>query len=151
MRFRKTVIALAAVAAIGISATAGAHNVGRGDITGYPHQIRMVDLSGYQIVTQYTLGRNTGNTFQQNYLAGGQVSATGLAGPFTGQTFASKYIAMPVRHKMLMITWYTDDGTLTDVFVMNFRSHIVSDVAPDQAPQSLGTVKITKRGDNRIP
>ena len=90
MRFRKTVIALAAVAAIGISATAGAHNVGRGDITGYPHQIRMVDLSGYQIVTQYTLGRNTGNTFQQNYLAGGQVSATGLAGPFTGQTFASK-------------------------------------------------------------
>ena len=86
MRFRKTVIALAAVAAIGISATAGAHNVGRGDITGYPHQIRMVDLSGYQIVTQYTLGRNTGNTFQQNYLAGGQVSATGLAGATVART-----------------------------------------------------------------
>ncbi|HEY2601849.1 MAG TPA: hypothetical protein VGI67_09850 [Thermoleophilaceae bacterium] len=151
MRFRKTVLAFAAVAAIGFSATAGAHNLGRGDITGYPKAIRMVDLNGYQIVTKYTLGRNTGNTFQQNYLAGGQVSATGLAGPFTGQTFASKYIAMPVGHKMLMITWYTDDGTLTDVFVMNFRSHIVSDVAPDKAPQSLGTLDVIKRGGDRIP
>lgn len=151
MRFRRTAIALAAVATIGISATAGARNVGRGDITGFPHQIRMVDLAGYKIVTRYSLGRNTGNTFQQNYLAGGNVSATGLKGPFTGQTFASKYLAMPVAHKMLMVTWYSDDGTLTDVFVMNFRHHIVSDVAPDKAPQSLGRVKIIQRGSHRIP
>src|SRR5205085_1821281 len=60
MRFRKTAIALIAAAAIGVSATAGAHGLGRGDITGYPNQIRMVDLAGYQIVTSYTLGRNTG-------------------------------------------------------------------------------------------
>ena len=31
---------------------------------------------------------------------------------------------------MLMVTWYLDDGTITDVFVMNFQTGIVSDVAP---------------------
>jgi hypothetical protein len=37
---------------------------------------------------------------------------------------------MPVGNKMVMVTWYTGDGTITDVFVMNFQTGIVSDVAP---------------------
>ena len=50
-----------------------------------------------------------------------------------------------------MVTWYLDDGTLIDVFVFNFRSHVVSDVAPGTMPGSLGAVKILQRGDHRIP
>ena len=45
-----------------------------------------------------------------------------------------------------MITWFNDDGTLTDVFVMDFKSGIVSDVAPNPAPARLGTVKILATG-----
>ena len=65
---------------------------------------------------------------------------------------AANYVAMPVGPKQLMVTWYLDDGTLIDVFVFNFKSGIVSDVAPGPTPPgSLGTVTILERGDARIP
>ncbi len=142
---RLVVVALAVFATTGIAAaTANAPS-----ITGFPNQIRKVDLAGYKLVTSYPLGANTGFTFEQTYLPGGKVSAHAL--PPTGQVFASNYVAMPVAHKLLMVTWYADNGTLNDVFVMNFKKGIVSDVAPGPSPPSLGTVKITQRGPHRIP
>jgi hypothetical protein len=141
------VLALAAFVSMGVTtAVADAPS-----ITGFPNEIRKVDLVGYKLVTSYPLGTNTGNTFQQTYLHNGRFSAVGLAGPFTGQTFSANYVAMPVAHKLLMVTWYTDAGTLVDVFVMNFTTGIVSDVAPGPSPPSLGTVQIMKQGENPIP
>jgi hypothetical protein len=59
---------------------------------------------------------------------------------------------MPVAHKQLLVTWYLDDGMLIDVFVFNFKSRVVSDVAPGATPPgSLGRVTILQRGAERIP
>jgi hypothetical protein len=139
------VVAILAFGVIGIgTATADAPT-----ITGFPDQIRTVDLAGYKLQTSYPLGANTGLTFEQTYLPGGKVSAHPV--PATGQTFEANYVAMPVANKMLMVTWYADDGTLFDVFVMNFQTGVVSDVAPVSSPPSLGTVKILEQGPNRIP
>jgi hypothetical protein len=139
------VISLALFAATGIAvASADAPT-----ITGFPNQIRKVDLAGYKLVTSYPLGANTGFTFEQTYLPGGKVSAHAL--PPTGQVFESNYVAMPVGNKQLMVSWYADGGTLNDVFVMNFQTGVVSDVAPVPSPPSLGTVKIEQAGPNRIP
>jgi hypothetical protein len=118
-------------------------------ITGFPNGIRKVDLAGYKLVTSYRLGANTGFTFEQTYLPGGKVSAHGLLP--TGQVFISNYVAMPVGNNQLMVTWYVDNGTLNDVFVMNFRTGVVSDVAPEPSPPSLGTVTIVQEGASTIP
>jgi hypothetical protein len=147
-RFKSVLIAVAALAVLVPAGVAAAHEM---SITGFPIQINKVDLDGYVMVTSYPLGTNTGNTFQQTYKADGKVDAVGLVGPYTGQGFSSNYIAMPVGEKMLMVTWYLDNGTITDVFVMNFDTHVVSDVAPGPSPASLGTVRITHRGGHRIP
>ena len=146
VRFKRlAVVALAVFVTSGITvATADAPT-----ITGFPNQIRTVDLVGYKLITSYPLGANTGFTFEQTYLSGGKVSAHAL--PPTGQTFVSNYVAMPVGNKQLMVTWYADNGTLNDVFVMNFQTGVVSDVAPGLSPPSLGTVKIEQAGANRIP
>ena len=123
-------------------------------ITGYPNQIRKVSLDGYVLQTSYSLGANTGFTFQQTY---GPTTVSAHAVPDSGQRFVSNYVAMPVGNKMLMITWYLDDGTITDVFVMNFQTGVVSDVAPHSdpptgpSPPSLGTVKVLTQGASRIP
>jgi hypothetical protein len=162
MHLHRKVLATAAAGIVATGAYAGVtsahdgpghgdgHGGRHGSVTGFPETIAKVDLSGYKLVTNYSLGRNTGNVFQQDY-GSGTVSAVGLKGPFTGQGFTSKYIAMPVGHHKLMITWYLDDGTLTDVFVMNFDRGIVSDVAPAPAPESLGTVTVLQTGTNPIP
>jgi hypothetical protein len=77
--------------------------------------------------------------------------------PDNGQRFVSNYVAMPVGNKLVMVTWYLDDGTITDVFVMNFQTGVVSDVAPHPnppagpSPPSLGTVKVLAQGAARIP
>ena len=73
--------ALAATVAVGVitaasaSASKPAHHFraghGKGSITGFPTEIKTVDLSGYTIVTSYTLGNNTGSTFQQDYCVDG--------------------------------------------------------------------------------
>jgi hypothetical protein len=122
------------------------------DITGFPDRINTVDLTGYVLQTSYTLGVNAGNTFEQTYLSDGAFSARCVSGPFAPCAGSGNYVAMPVGHKQLMVTWYPDDGTLVDVFVFNFKSRVVSDVAPGSTPPgSLGTVKILKRGTERIP
>ncbi len=142
---RLAVVALAVFVTSGITvATADAPT-----ITGFPNQIRTVDLAGYKLITSYPLGANTGFTFEQTYLSGWKVSARAL--PPTGQTFISNYVAMPVGNKQLMVTWYADNGALNDVFVMNFQTGVVSDVAPGPSPPSLGTVKIEQAGASRIP
>jgi len=123
-------------------------------ITGYPSQINKVDLNGYVLQTRYSLGANTGFTFQQTYAAH-TVSAHAV--PDDGARFVSNYVAMPVGNKLLMVTWYLADGTITDVFVMNFQTGVVSDVAPHTdppagpGPPSLGTVTVLTKGVGRIP
>ncbi len=123
-------------------------------ITGYPYQINKVDLSGYTIQTSYTLGRNAGHTFVQVYNSSSTVTAHQVQpSPFC--CFSTHYTAMPVGYKMLMVTWFNGDpgadGAITDVFLFNFQTGIVSDVAPDpvNGPESLGTVKILVRPGHR--
>jgi hypothetical protein len=164
VRTKMLAVAVAAAVAVGVitaatasankpahSARAGHH---RGSITGFPNEIKTVDLSGYTIVTAYTLGNNTGSTFQQDYTAT-SVDAFAIGGPFVGGGhFDSDYTALPIGHKMIMVSWFNQTGVRwsTDIFVMNFKTGIVSDVAPPNAqPVSLGTVKIVKYGPNRIP
>jgi len=110
------------------------------------------DLNGYVINADYTLGRNTGNTFQQTY-TDTMVQGVPIAGPFVGTTFPPvDYVALPVGHDQLYITWL-DPSTfaIVDVFVMNFRTHTVYDYAPGSAtPESAGTITVVKRGPERI-
>jgi hypothetical protein len=111
------------------------------------------DLSGYKLQTKYTLGRNTGNTFEQTY-TGDMVKGVPVEGPFVGTDFPPvKYVALPVAHKTLYVAWL-DPGThaIVDAFVMNFRTGVVFDYAPgSDSPESSGRVKILQRGPNRIP
>ena len=66
-----------------------------GSIRRFPDTIKTVDLNGYEIVTAYPLGANTGNTFQQNYTDTG-VTAFATAGPDLGSgNFVSTYTALP--------------------------------------------------------
>src|SRR6266536_4848742 len=44
------------------------------------------DLNGYVINADYSLGRNTGNTFQQTY-TDSMVQGVPIKGPFVGTTF----------------------------------------------------------------
>jgi len=126
-------------------------------ITGYPNQMNQVDLTGYTIQTTYTLGRNAGHTFVQVYNSSSTVTAHQvLPGPFC--CFSTHYNATPVGNKMVMVTWFNAGGDLpagaiTDVFVFNFQTGVVSDVAPDpvNGPESLGTVKILVKGTQSIP
>jgi hypothetical protein len=150
LRYRRALlVSLGAFATIGIA-------VARADaptITGFPKQINKVNLDGYVLQTSYSLGANTGFTFQQTY---GLSIVSAHALPDNGQRFVSNYVAMPVGNKMLMVTWYLDDGTITDVFVMNFQTGVVSDVAPHPnpptgpSPPSLGTVKVITQGASQI-
>lgn len=151
VRYRRALlVSLAAFATMGIAAA----NAEAPTITGYPSQIRKIDLNGYVLQTGYSLGANTGFTFQQTY---GPTTVSAHAVPDNGLRFVSNYVAMPVGNKQLMVTWYLDDGTITDVFVMNFQTGIVSDVAPHPdppngpSPPSLGTVKVLTEGASRIP
>jgi hypothetical protein len=120
---------------------------------GFPPSVTRFDLSGYVLETKYTLGRNTGNTFQQTYM-GSTVQGVPVEGPFVGQTFPPvDYVALPVAHKTLYVAWL-DPSThaIVDAFVMNFKTGVVFDYAPGSAtPESSGTVRILTKGANRIP
>ena len=111
------------------------------------------DLNGYVIDAKYTLGRNTGNTFQQTYKHT-TVQGVPIAGPFVGTTFPPEdYVALPIGNHQLYITWL-DPKTfaIVDVFVMNFATHTVYDYAPGSAhPESAGTITVVKCGKDRIP
>jgi hypothetical protein len=111
------------------------------------------DLKGYVINAKYTLGRNTGNTFQQTY-QDSTVLGVPIAGPNVGVTFPTEdYVALPIGNDELYVTWL-DPSTdaIVDVFVMNFKTHTVYDFAPGSAtPESAGTIQVVTRGANRIP
>jgi hypothetical protein len=111
------------------------------------------NLNGYVINAKYTLGRNTGNTFQQTY-QNSTVLGVPIAGPNVGTTFPSEdYVALPIGHHELYVTWL-DPSTdaIVDVFVMNFKTHTVYDFAPGSAtPESAGTITVVTRGASRIP
>lgn len=161
-RTKMLAIALTLAAAVGITmaatASADRHGGGHGDgegsgsVTGFPNQINTVDLNGYQIVTSYPLGANAGSTFQQNYTDTG-VTAFAIGGPFVGGgNFIRTYTALPIGHDEIMVTWFLPDLSTPDVFLMNFKTGIVSDVAPPQKqPVSVGTVKIIKYGAAELP
>ena len=162
LRTRTLTVLLITVAALGLSAGAvyaathhgrHGHRHGHRGNQGFPPSVQRFDLSGYKLETKYTLGRNTGNTFQQTYTAT-TVQGVPVAGPFVGQTFPPEdYVALPVAHKTLYVAWL-DPTThaIVDAFVMNFRTGVVFDYAPGSAtPESSGTVRILTAGPNRIP
>ena len=162
LRTRTLTVLLITVAALGLSAGAvyaathhgrHGHRHGHRGNHGFPPSVQRFDLSGYKIETKYTLGRNTGNTFQQTYTAT-SVQGVPVAGPFVGQTFPPEdYVALPVAHKTLYVAWL-DPTThaIVDAFVMNFKTGVVFDYAPGSAtPESSGTVRILTAGPNRIP
>jgi hypothetical protein len=172
LRTRTLTVLLIAIAALGLSAAAvyastrhsngpGAHkhhgpnhrgHHGKGN-AGFPPNVNRLDLSGYVIEAKYTLGRNTGNTFDQNYSTPSTVQGTPVAGPFVGTVFPpAKYVALPIGHKQVYIAWLGDDNSIIDAFVMNFRTGVVFDYAPgSDSPESSGTVKILQKGTHRIP
>jgi hypothetical protein len=128
------------------AATSTRHHPGKLTLTRF-------DLKGYVINAKYTLGRNTGNTFQQTY-QGSTVLGVPIAGPNVGVTFPTEdYVALPIGNDELYVTWL-DPSTdaIVDVFVMNFKTHTVYDFAPGSAtPESAGTITVVTRGANRIP
>jgi hypothetical protein len=116
--------------------------------------ITRFDLTGWVIDAKYTLGRNTGNTFEQTYSSGGIVQGVPIAGPLVGTVFPPvDYVALPVGHDQLYVTWLDPSSfAIVDAFVFNFQTHTVTDYAPGSAnPESVGIITIHKRGVNRIP
>jgi hypothetical protein len=111
------------------------------------------NLKGYVINAKYTLGANTGNTFQQTYTAT-TVQGVPIAGPNVGVQFpVEDYVALPIGNHELYITWL-DPTTfaIVDVFVFNFQNHTVYDYAPGTAhPESAGYITVVKRGHHRLP
>ncbi len=128
------------------AATSTRHHPGKLSLTRF-------DLKGYVINAKYTLGRNTGNTFQQTY-QDSTVLGVPIAGPNVGVTFPTEdYVALPIGNDELYVTWL-DPSTdaIVDVFVMNFKTHTVYDFAPGSAtPESAGTITVVTRGASRIP
>lgn len=159
-RVRLASAVLAASASVGLyaavtSATAagstqaanpGAANAGAPSVTRF-------DLNGYVIDTDYSLGRNKGNTFWQTYKAS-TVQGVPIKGPFVGTKFPREdYVAMPIGNHEIYVAWQ-DPKThaLVDVFVMNFATHVVFDYAPGSThPESSGTVAVVKKGAHKQP
>jgi hypothetical protein len=111
------------------------------------------DLDGYMLDTSYTLGRNTGNTFQQTY-GRSMVQGVPVKGPLVGTKFPPEdYVAIPIGHHELYVTWL-DPATfaIVDAFVMDFAHHTVFDYAPgSDHPESAGTITIVHRGRSPLP
>ena len=130
----------AAVAATTASASASpAHHYA-------PVSLNRLNLKGFVVNAKYTLGRNTGNTFQQVY-SDGTVLGTPIAGPNVGVKFPTEdYVALPISDNQVYITWL-DPATdaIVDVFVMNLQTHTVYDYAPGTAkPESAGYITVVK-------
>lgn len=140
-----------AAAAVATSASASAkpaHVASHRPAHGHPKlSLKRFDLNGWVINAKYTLGRNTGNTFQQTYTHS-MVQGVPIKGPFVGATFPPEdYVALPIGDHQLYITWL-DPKTfaIVDVFVMNLRKHTVYDYAPGSStPESAGTITVVKR------
>ena len=137
----------------GMAATASASATSAQASANHPKlSLDRFDLSGYVINAKYTLGRNTGNTFQQTYTQS-TVQGVPIEGPFVGVTFPpANYIALPIGPHQLYIVWQDPTNAIIDVFVMNFVKHTVYDYAPGSTtPESAGTITVVKTGPNRIP
>ena len=137
-------------AVVSATATAGAGHNHRPHVRGHGFgqpSVTRFELNGYVIDTKYTLGRNTGNTFQQTY-TDSTVQGVPIAGPNVGVTFPPEdYVALPIGNHELYVAWL-DPSTdaLVDVFVMNFATHVVYDYAPGSStPESSGTVTVVRR------
>jgi hypothetical protein len=137
----------AAVAATTASASASpAHHYA-------PVSLNRLNLKGFVVNAKYTLGRNTGNTFQQVY-SNGTVLGTPIAGPNVGVKFPTEdYVALPISDDQVYITWL-DPATdaIVDVFVMNLQTHTVYDYAPGSAkPESAGYITVVSWPKHGFP
>jgi len=115
--------------------------------------VKRFNLSGYVINADYSLGRNTGNTFQQTYKAK-TVHGVPIKGPFVGTKFpVEDYVAMPIGNHEIYVAWLdTKSKALLDVFVMNFATHVVFDYAPGSLkPESSGTITVVHKGSSPLP
>lgn len=160
MRVRSASAVLLAGASIGVyaavtSATASAgasHAVPAHSAKAGP-SVKRFNLNGYVIDTDYSLGRNTGNTFRQTYKRS-TVQGVPIKGPFVGTKFpAEDYVAMPIGNHELYVAWLDPKKhALVDVFVMNFATGVVYDYAPGSShPESSGTVTVEHRGSHPLP
>ena len=118
-----------------------------------PVSLNRLNLTGFVVNAKYTLGANTGNTFQQVY-ANGTVLGTPIAGPNVGVKFPTEdYVALPIGNDQVYITWL-DPKTfaIVDVFVMNLQTHTVYDYAPGSAkPESAGYITVVKWPGDGFP
>ena len=135
----------AAVAATSASASPAHHYA--------PVSLNRLNLKGFVVNAKYTLGRNTGNTFQQVY-SNGTVLGTPIAGPNVGVKFPTEdYVALPISDDQVYITWL-DPATdaIVDVFVMNLQTHTVYDYAPGSAkPESAGYITVVSWPKHGFP
>jgi hypothetical protein len=150
------------VAVTAATADAGAHHGQRAHHHGHGNRhgnnsgpsVTRFNLDGYVIDAKYTLGRNTGNTFRQTYTAS-TVQGVPIKGPNVGTTFPPEdYVAMPIGHHQLYVAWLdpTQSDALVDVFVMNFKTHVVYDYAPgSSSPESSGFITVRQHGAQRLP
>ena len=154
-------VALVVAAAVGTAAVQGhgdrhsggdrhGHHHGKFKF-GFPPNVDRFNLDGYKFEAKYTLGRNTGNTFDQTYTAS-QVQGVPVAGPNVGTTFPpADYVALQIAPKTLYIVWQNPANDIIDAFVMNFKTHVVFDFAPgSDTPESSGRVRILQRGSQRL-
>jgi hypothetical protein len=118
-----------------------------------PVSLNRLDLKGFVVDAKYTLGTNTGNTFQQVY-SDGTVLGTPVAGPNVGVKFPTEdYVALPIGDDQVYITWL-DPKThaIVDVFVMNLQTHTVYDYAPGTShPESAGYITVVKWPNRGLP
>jgi hypothetical protein len=145
--------AIAAALTTGASASPTSAARSANNLSGPKISVDRFDLNGYVINAQYTLGRNTGNTFQQTY-GHSMVQGVPIEGPFVGLTFPPEdYVALPIGHHQLYIAWLDPSSfAIVDAFVMNFVTNTVYDYAPgSDHPESAGKITVVKTGDNRIP
>ena len=145
-------VAMAAALTTGASASPTSAARTANNLSGPKISVDRFDLSGYVINAQYTLGRNTGNTFQQTY-TDSTVQGVPIAGPFVGTVFPpADYVALSIGHHEVYIVWQDPTHAIIDAFVMDFVNHIVYDYAPgSDQPESVGTITVVQTGDNRIP
>jgi hypothetical protein len=154
-RLRVASAVLVAAASIGAYAaiTAATAAAGPAHAAKAAPSIKRFNLNGYVLDTAYSLGRNTGNTFQQTYKSG-TVHGVPIKGPYVGTKFPREdYVAMPIGNHEVYVAWQ-DPKThaLVDVFVMNFATGVVFDYAPGSThPESSGTVTVVHRGSHPLP
>ncbi len=135
------------------TASAGAAHAVRAHSAKASPSVKRFNLKGYVIDTDYSLGRNTGNTFRQTYKSS-TVHGVPIKGPFVGTKFpVEDYVAMPIGNHEIYVAWLDPKKhTLVDVFVMNFATGVVYDYAPGSAhPESSGTITVEHRGSHPLP